>query len=221
MAWLRRLRACDCVSLSEQTTMPSPRRAEIRSQRRLFDDFFKIDELVVTHERFDGTMSPAERKLVFERGDAAALLLLNTDRNAVVLVEQFRAPVLIGRRRADPATADGWTMEAIAGMIDPGEAPAAAIIREAMEEVGYVVRAPQLISTYFVSPGGASERVFLYFAEVRDADRTGAGGGVDDDEDIRIIELPVGELFERLAAAAFDDPKLIIAASWLQARLRG
>jgi ADP-ribose pyrophosphatase len=200
--------------------MPSPRRAEIRAQRRLFDEFFKIDELVVTHERYDGTMSSAERKLVFERGDAAALLLLNTDRNAVVLVEQFRAPVLVGRRRADRATTDGWTTEAIAGMIDPGEAPEAAIIREAMEEVGYVVRAPQLICTYFVSPGGASERVFLYFAEVRDADRTGAGGGVDDDEDIRIIELPVGELFRRLAAAGFDDPKLIIAASWLQARLQ-
>lgn len=44
---------------------------------------------------------------------------------------------------------------------------------------------------------------------------------VNDDEDIRIIELPVGELFERLAAAAFDDLKLIIAASWLPARLRG
>lgn len=199
--------------------MPSPRRAEIRAQRRLFDDFFKIDELVVTHERFDGTMSHAERKLVFERGDAAALLLLNTDRNAVVLVEQFRAPVLVGRRHADPATTDGWSTEAIAGMIDPGEAPETAIIREAMEEVGYVVRAPELISTYFVSPGGASERVFLYFAEVRDADRTGPGGGVDADEDIRIIELPVDALFARLAAAAFDDPKLMIAAYWLQARV--
>jgi ADP-ribose pyrophosphatase len=204
----------------EQTNMPRPRRVEIRSQTRRFDDVFKIDEIVVAHERFDGTMSPNERKLVFERGDAAALLLLNTDRNAVVLVEQFRAPVLIGRQRADRGASDGWTIEAIAGMIDPGEAPDAAIIREAMEETGYRVRRPQLISTYFVSPGGSSERVFLYFAEVRDADRTGAGGGTDDDEDIRTIELSVDELFARLTAGKFDDPKLMIAAYWLQARLR-
>lgn len=201
--------------------MPSRRRAEIRSQQRLFDDFFKIDAVVIAHERFDGTMSPPGRSLVFERGDAAALLLLNTDRQAVIVVEQFRAPVLIGRRRADPDTTDGWTTEAIAGMIDHNETPQAAIIREAMEEVGYTVRAPQLIGTYFLSPGGASERVFLYFAEVRDADRTGAGGGTDVGEDIRVVELPVRELFDRLAASAFDDPKLIIAAYWLQAHLHG
>ena len=200
--------------------MPSPRHADIQGQRRLFDQFFKIDEVIVRHERFDGTMSPAERKLVFERGDAAAILLFNTDRQVVILAEQFRAPVLIGRRRKEPGTSDGWTTEAIAGMIDPGETPEAAIIREAMEEVGYVIRAPQLISTYFCSPGGSSERVFLYFAEVRDADRAGKGGGVDVDEDIKVIELPLPELFSRLAAAAFDDPKLIIAAFWLQARLR-
>lgn len=200
--------------------MPSSRRVEVRAQTRRFDDFFKIDEIVVAHERYDGAMSADERKLVFERGDAVAALLLNTDRQVVILVEQFRAPVLIGRRRDDPATTDAWTTEAIAGMIDPGETPQATVIREVMEEVGYAIRAPRLICKYFCTPGGSSERIFLYFAEVREADRTGAGGGIDADEDIKIIELPVRELFERLAASAFDDPKLIIAAYWLQSYLR-
>ena len=37
--------------------MRSGRRVDIRSQQRLFDDFFKIDELIVRHERHDGGMS--------------------------------------------------------------------------------------------------------------------------------------------------------------------
>ena len=48
--------------------MPDPRKAEIHRQARLFDDFFKIDEVMVSHQRFDGTMSPDQRRLIFERG---------------------------------------------------------------------------------------------------------------------------------------------------------
>jgi len=59
--------------------MRSGRRVDIRSQQRLFDDFFKIDELIVRHERYDGGMSGAERRLVFERGDAVAVLLFDAD----------------------------------------------------------------------------------------------------------------------------------------------
>jgi hypothetical protein len=33
------------------------RGVEIRSQERLLDDFFKVDEFVVAHQRYDGTMS--------------------------------------------------------------------------------------------------------------------------------------------------------------------
>ena len=71
-----------------------PARAVIARQQRLFDDFFKIDELLVTHRQIDGTTSAVQRRLVFERGDSVAVLLFNRDRRAVVLVEQFKAPAL-------------------------------------------------------------------------------------------------------------------------------
>jgi ADP-ribose pyrophosphatase len=194
-----------------------PARAVIARQQRLFDDFFKIDELLVTHRQIDGTTSSVQRRLVFERGDSVAVLLFNRDRRAVVLVEQFKAPTLIARRRDDPATTDGWLVEPLAGMIDTGEAPEAAAIRETLEETGYRIREPELIGRFFVSPGGTSERVFLYFAEVGDADRVGMGGGIDD-EDIKVLEIGLEELFEQLARGLIEDAKLAIGAYWLQSR---
>jgi nudix-type nucleoside diphosphatase (YffH/AdpP family) len=191
-----------------------PARAVIARQQRLFDDFFKIDELLVTHRQIDGTTSSVQRRLVFERGDSVAVLLFNRDRRAVVLVEQFKAPTLIARRRDDPATTDGWLVEPLAGMIDTGEAPEAAAIRETLEETGYRIREPELIGRFFVSPGGTSERVFLYFAEVGDADRVGMGGGIDD-EDIQVLEIGLEELFAR---GLVEDTKLAIGVYWLQNR---
>lgn len=194
-----------------------PARAVIARQQRLFDDFFKIDELLVTHRQIDGTTSSVQRRLVFERGDSVAVLLFNRDRRTVVLVEQFKAPTLIARRRDDPATTDGWLVEPLAGMIDTGEAPEAAAIRETLEETGYRIREPELIGRFFVSPGGTSERVFLYFAEVGDADRVGMGGGIDD-EDIKVLDIGLEELFEQLACGLIEDAKLAIGAYWLQRR---
>src|ERR1700728_4749694 len=112
-------------------------KAVIARHSRLFDDFFKIDEFVVAHERIDGAMSALQRRLVFERGDSVAVLLLDTARNAVVLVEQFRLPALVARRRDDASAADGSLVETVAGMIDGNETPEAAAIRETLEETRY------------------------------------------------------------------------------------
>ncbi len=194
-------------------------RAVIERERRVFDDFFKIDEFLVSHERIDGTMSAGQKRLVFERGDAVAVLLLNVDIKSVVLVEQFRVAVLVGRRRDDQSTPDGWIIETVAGVIDANETPEAAAIREVFEETGYQIQQPQLISRFFSSPGGTSERVFLYFAEVTDPDRIGKGGGIGD-EDIKVVQLAIDALFDRLAHGSIEDSKLLIGAYWLQDRLK-
>ena len=199
--------------------MPGSRRAEIHKQARLFDDFFKIDEVMVSHERLDGTISPDERRLIFERGDSVAVLLYNPETHAVVMVDQFKVPSLIARRRDNPATTDGWITEAIAGMIDGNETPEDAVIRETLEETGYRIKKPELICKFFSSPGGTSERIFLYFAEVSESDRVGKGGGLDG-EDVRVVKRSAHELFEQLEKKRIEDPKLAIAAYWLQDHIR-
>lgn len=195
--------------------MPDSRKAVLHKQTRLFDDFFKIDEVLVSHQRRDGTMSQQQRRLLFERGDAAAIILFDHDGECVIAVDQFKVPTLIGRRADDPATTDGWITEAVAGMIDAGETPEQAVIRETEEETGYRIAAPRLIGKFFSSPGGTSERIFLYFVEVHDGDRNGVGGGIDD-EDISVVRMPLHELFDRLERGTIDDPKLIIGAYWLK-----
>jgi nudix-type nucleoside diphosphatase (YffH/AdpP family) len=198
--------------------MAKSRKAEIHGITRKFDGFFKIDEIDVSHEACDDTMC-RERRLVFERGDSVALLIYNAQTKDVVLVEQFKAPVLVARRRDDLHSDDGWIVETVAGMIDQDETPEQTVIREAMEETGYRISAPRPIGTFFASPGGTSERVFLYFAEVVAADRTGPGGGIPGEEDIALIRLSIDELFCRLESNQIEDAKLAIAAYWLKDHL--
>jgi ADP-ribose pyrophosphatase len=188
-------------------------KAELRGRRRLLDDFFKVDELRVVVERYDGTRSAELRRLVFERGDAVAALVRHRDSGRLLFTEQFRAPTL--------EKGPGWLLEVMAGMIDAGEAPAAALARELREELGYDLLHAEPIGTFYVSPGGSSERIWLYYAEVADATRAGPGGGVaNEQEDIRIVEMTDAEARAALDGGRLPDAKSIIGLQWLFARGR-
>jgi nudix-type nucleoside diphosphatase (YffH/AdpP family) len=218
--------------------MSGSRDVEIRDRKFVFtSDFCKINKLTLSYRQKDGLMSPDQERLVFERGNAAAVLLFNLDTNCVVLVNQFRAPTL-----GDDGIADGWATEvaggrlteAVAGVIDKPESAIRTAIRETKEETGYEVREPnedgdeqdgdlKLIAKFFPSPGGSSELIYLYFAKVRNANKTGEGGGVRDgvrNEDISVQEIPVEDLFRQIRQKRIEDPKLLIGALWLQEDLR-
>jgi ADP-ribose pyrophosphatase len=204
--------------------MQGRRRVDIRPPKRLLDDFFKVDEYFVSYQLYDDQKDPKAkermsdyiRRLNFERGDAVGVLLFNIDTRSVVLVEQFKLPSLLGRRRDDPAIQDGWIVEVMAGMIGPNETAEDAAIRETMEETGYEIEKPKLICKFLSSPGGTSERIFLYFAKVTDSRRPGKDSIGVGDENIRVFERSVNELFQQLDGGEIDDPKLAIAAYWLK-----
>jgi nudix-type nucleoside diphosphatase (YffH/AdpP family) len=187
------------------------KRVEILSHRRLFDDIFKIDEASVRFERVDGSISPPVRRLVFERGDSVAAVVFVRDTQALVLTEQFRFPT--------HDKGPGWLLEIIAGTVDAGETPEAALRREIEEELGYRVGHVEPIATFYPSPGGSSERIWLYYVETIQADRVSAGGGVAaEHEDIRVLTMSRDEAREALADGRFADAKTLIGLQWLFAR---
>jgi nudix-type nucleoside diphosphatase (YffH/AdpP family) len=184
----------------------------IHAERRVFDGVFKLSEAEVSFERFDGTMSRPVTRLCFERGDSVAALLYNTDSERVLLVEQFKYPTY--------EHGPGWIMETVSGIVESGETPESALRREVLEEVGYEIATLEPIATFYVSPGGSSERVFLHYAEVTEAGKVGDGGGVGaEGEDIRTVELTLEELGRLLATGSIQDAKTLVGLQWLQRRL--
>jgi ADP-ribose pyrophosphatase len=179
-----------------------PHRVELLRRTRLADDFFRLDAVEYRVERYDGTLGPPTRRLVLERGDSAAALLVCRVDKRVWLIEQFRI--------ATQASGPGWLLELAAGMVAEGETPEACIRREVLEETGFDIERLEPIGDFYLSPGGASERVHLYVAEV--GARRHAGGGVAaEGEDIRLVEFSRDELRAQWRAGGLHDAKTLIA----------
>ena len=184
-------------------------KVNVYEKKRVFDAFFKIDEAKLQYERFDGSMTPVLTRLCFERGDSVAAVLFNTEENHVVLVEQFRYPAF--------EKGPGWITELVAGMIAGDESPEETMRQELLEETGYRAGNLEHIGTFYLSPGGSSERIVLFYAEVTNADRIGRGGGLPaEGEDIRLVHLSLKEVEQKLSARQIVDAKTIIGLMWLQ-----
>src|SRR5215470_16536023 len=85
-------------------------RVELIARERVYDGYFAIDRHRLRHRRFDGTWTAEFVREVIERGDSAAILLYDPERDAVVLVEQFRLPALL-------AGFPAWQIEIVAGIV--------------------------------------------------------------------------------------------------------
>jgi nudix-type nucleoside diphosphatase (YffH/AdpP family) len=188
------------------------KKVEVLQKKRVFDDFFKIDEAVVRFEKFNGQMSPPVKRLNFERGDAAAVLIFNPETQNVILINQFRYPTY--------DKTGGWLIEIVAGMVDKNETPVECIRREILEETGYQVKHLIPIQSFYPSPGGSSERIFLFYAEVNKSDKVTKGGGKEtENEDIQVVEFPLPDLWKKLNEGKIMDAKTSIALLWFKCNM--
>jgi nudix-type nucleoside diphosphatase (YffH/AdpP family) len=199
--------------MAEKTKPIVPARVNRSAPTRVWDGFFKLDTYRASYERYDNTMSQERTLEVFERGDAVAALLFDIDTDEVLLVEQFRLPTLL-------RGGSGWIVETAAGMFKGNESPAQCLRREVLEETGFQIADLKQIGKFFVSPGGTTERIFLFYAEVRSTMSTATSqenwGQLSDAENIRRLAIPIDEFFAKLEHGTFEDAKLIIAAQWLR-----
>lgn len=142
---------------------------------------------------------------VYFRPDAVAVLLIDEEREKILLVKQFRLPAFLN------GSDSGYLIEACAGIVDDGETPEQTAYREVEEETGFQIHGLEKIASAYSCPGGTTEYVHLFTAKYTKDSKTGEGGGLAaEGESIELIELDFDEAKEKLKQGVFYDLKTIL-----------
>jgi nudix-type nucleoside diphosphatase (YffH/AdpP family) len=164
--------------------------------------------LKLTVEMPDGRTMARE---ILNSADAAAVLPYDPEARKVILIRQFRAPVMHVEGQPE-------FLEAVAGLLDEDE-PEACARREAMEEAGLRLSSLEKVATAWSTPGITTERLHLFLAPYTSADRVEEGGGLaEEHEEIEVLEIGLDTLMGMLEQGAIADMKTLALIQALQLR---
>jgi nudix-type nucleoside diphosphatase (YffH/AdpP family) len=163
---------------------------------------------VATIETPDGATIKRE---IEDHGCAVAILPYDPERRVAMLVRQFRPPVF-------HAAGEVETLEAPAGLIEDDD-PEDTARREADEEVGLRLSSLEPVGVQWSMPGISTERIHLFLAPYRAADRTGTGGGLaQEHENITAVEIALAELVAMADSGRLPDMKTFALLQTLRLR---
>lgn len=112
--------------------------------------------------------------------------------------------------------------EVPAGVIEINEKPQETIIRETLEETGFRISDPKLISAFYPTVGLLNEVIYLYYDFVETTDKIKTGGGNDqENEFLDVVEMTYSEALHLLDSGQVIDGKTIIALLWLKNAILG
>jgi 8-oxo-dGTP pyrophosphatase MutT (NUDIX family) len=125
-------------------------------------------------------------------GAVCAHAVVPGEEERLVLVRQFRPPL------------DAKTIEFPAGLIDAGETPGEAALRELEEETGFIGTVRSIGPAVYSSPGLTDEFVMDVVIDV-----TGEVAQRNEpDEAIEVLTLPIAGLFQALEKLAADGARI-------------
>ncbi len=181
---------------------------QIVAKTREFQGYFAIDRWHVRHRTFAGGWTGDIVREIFERGHAVVVILYDPVRDSIALIEQFRVGALAAGQYP-------WLIECVAGIIDDGETPEQVAIREAHEEAGAKPDHIEHIGKFIITPGGSSETVELFVAQVDCSRIDGLHGLPNEGEDIRVFTLPVVEAYGMVKDGRIANSMAVVAIQWL------
>lgn len=205
-----RQRAGQGAPAEVRADMRAGRDVEILKLRTPYTEYFSLEDPDLRFRRFDGNWSNPVRRAAFVGSDAATVLPYDPVLDSVLVIEQFRTGPLV---RGDPRP---WSLEPVAGRIDPGETPEDTARREAREEAGIDLGPMHKVAEYYPSPGAMTEFLFSFVAEADLAGQDGAIGGVaGEDEDIRAHVIPFERVMDMVTSGEAGTGPLILSCYWL------
>jgi nudix-type nucleoside diphosphatase (YffH/AdpP family) len=175
---------------------------EITKRETLAEKAYRL-EWINLRKTQEGKTDTQEREVYF-RPEGATILLIDREEKNVLLTKQFRLPVhLKGEKEL--------LLEACAGIIDEGEMPEQAIVREVEEETGFRISEIQRVAEGFMTPASVTEYVYFFIGFYSSAMRVNEGGGKEEEgEDIELIEISAEEAKQLLTSGNLRDVKTIL-----------
>jgi nudix-type nucleoside diphosphatase (YffH/AdpP family) len=210
-AWSRGLAEIPAPA-AVRTDPPDGAVASRRVTRR-HTGFFALDEIELDHATFSGGRTRPLVREAFIGMDAALVLPYDPDTDLVLLVEQFRTGPFM---RGDPRP---WVLEPVAGLVDPGETPADAARREALEEAGLTFRRLEPVIAGYPSPGATTEffHCFVGLCNLGPSSAAGPGGLAHEDEDIRTHVLDRARALDLVMSGEANVIPLAMLLLWVSA----
>jgi UDP-sugar diphosphatase len=142
--------------------------------------------------------------------NSVAVLLYHTQKNAFLLVKQFRAPVFLNDNSKT------FTYELCAGLVDKDKSLEEIVKEEIDEECGYNVPLNDIkkVTSFYTNVGISGGCQHLYFTKIDESMKIHDGGGINDEE-IDVMYLPLEQSDEFI----FDEskaktPGLMFAFYW-------
>jgi len=188
-------------------------RVKILEETILYKGWSTLKRFVIDYTRQDGRKEQQVRE-IYNSGDGAAVLLYNPAEKKILLIRQFRLPVLLSGHPT------GFIIECCAGMLDELH-PEQAIIKEIKEETGYMVKDVTKIYEAFATPGAHMEKIHFYTARYDASMKVHSGGGeLSEQEDIELLEYGYDDISRLLKSGEIIDAKTIILLQWAWRELK-
>jgi GDP-mannose pyrophosphatase NudK len=183
-------------------------RVRIQKTEILSDNRYLLKKITFEFQNRNGKWVTLSRE-AYDRGNGATILLYNKEKKTIILTRQFRLPTFINGNQ------DGMLIETCAGLLDQDN-PEDCIRRETEEETGFEIRDVKKVFEAYMSPGSVTEIVYFFIAEYTKDMRTSPGGGVDDHEDIEVLEFDFEKAYQMIETGEIKDGKTIILLQYLK-----
>ena len=175
----------------------------------LSSNWYTLRKITFDYLKRDGSWQTQTRE-AYDRGNGAAILLYNKEKQTVILTKQFRMPTFIN------GNFSGMLVEVCAGLLDKDD-PEDCARRETEEETGYKVTDVKKIFEAYMSPGSVTEKLYFFIAAYEPSMKTGDGGGVaHEQEDIEVLEFPIDTAMSMIDSGEIKDAKTIILLQYVK-----
>ncbi|MEO1011417.1 MAG: GDP-mannose pyrophosphatase NudK [Bacteroidota bacterium] len=175
----------------------------------LSDNWYTLNKYTYEYLLPDGSWEIQERE-AYDRGNGAAILLFNLEKETVLLTRQFRMPTYVNGNQ------DGMMIEVCAGLLD-GDNPEECIKKEVEEETGYRVDEVKKVFECYMSPGSVTEILYFFVGHYTEIQKVGEGGGAHDEtENIEVLEYPFAKAMDMVTSGEIKDAKTIMLLQYAQ-----